>query len=83
MSDDEALKTKLIFEACKRLFLSNSFDEFDEYISKVKNLFDIPDILGRHRDEIIKCLEYYNRFLLKNRSKIENFPKKYYESCNT
>lgn len=81
MSDDEALKTKLIFEACKRLFLSNSFDEFDEYISKVKNLFDIPDILGRHRDEIIKCLEYYNRFLLKNRSKIENFPKKYYESC--
>lgn len=73
--------THVYIETCKKLLLNSSSTEFDEFISKIKNIYETVDSKQDVQKDLTKCFEYYARYLLKNRSTTAGFPKKYYETC--
>ncbi|KAL6936598.1 hypothetical protein ACO0R3_000197 [Hanseniaspora guilliermondii] len=72
---------QVYIETCKKLLLNNAPSGFDEYISEIKDLYGTVDNKQEIKSDFNKCFEYYARYLLKNRSNILNFPKRYYETC--
>lgn len=73
--------TQVYIETCKKLLLSNAQSDFDKFISKVKNIYATVDKRQDISKDLTKCFEYYARYLLKNKSTIANFTKKYYDTC--
>lgn len=72
---------QVYIETCKKLLLKSASTEFEDFISKIKNIYATLDNNQDVQKDLTKCFEYYARYLLKNRSTIANFPKKYYDTC--